>query len=144
MDINKTTHMGTAISNPSFLTLSNKPFAVFSLKVRESWTDSSGTPKHRDNIFKVEAWGQKAFWIKSNVKVGRRYYIDGYLRFDCINDKEEVKIRVYNIEADGSETFTEGKKMGSLEALKKALNLVKSSDTLDSAITKLEVLVDES
>lgn len=144
MDINKTTHMGTAISNPTFLTLSGKPFAVFTLKVREAWTDSSGNSKQRDNIFKVEAWGQKAFWVKSHVKVGRRYYIDGYLRFDNINDKEEVKIRVYNIESENSDTFHEGKKTGASEALSRALNLVKSSPSLESAITKLEVLVDES
>lgn len=145
MDINKTTHTGTAITNPTFQLLNNKtPMTIFTLKVRETWKDRSGIPRHRDNLFKIETLGKNAYWVKSNVQSGKRYYIDGYLRSDAVNEVEETKIRSFNVTPEDNIDFSEGKRSGYREGLIQAVAIIENSDSQDSARAKLELLRDQS
>lgn len=142
MDTNKTTHSGTAVTSPTFSMLnSSTPIAVFTLKVREYWYDKDHQKKFRDNIFKIETLGKNAHWVKTNVKVGKRYVIDGYLRHDSVNGQEEVKIRVYNIMPDMSDEYDEGRRTGVQEALEHAIKIVDNSPSLEAAKQKLEVIL---
>jgi len=140
-DVNKTTHTGIAITNPSFTYLSNKtPMAIFTLKVRETWMTKSGVKQSRDNLLKFEALSKNAFWVKDNVKVGRRYYIDGYARTDSINGVEEQKFRILHIIEEDNEEFQDGKKVGYKEGIYQALAIIRNSDTLETAKAKLELI----
>lgn len=141
-DVNKTTHTGTAITEPSFTYLSNKtPMAIFTLKVRETWINRSGIKQSRDNLLKFEALSKNAHWVKENVKVGRRYYIDGYARTDSIHGIEDQKFRILHIIEEDNEEFQDGKKTGYKEGVKQALALLRNSDSLESAIAKLELII---
>ncbi len=141
-DVNKTTHTGTAITNPSFTYLSNKtPMSIFTLKVRETWMNRSGVKQSRDNLLKFEALSKNAYWVKDNVKVGRRYYIDGYARSDSIHGMEDQKFRILHIIEEDNEEFQDGKKLGYKEGVNQSLAILKNSDTLEAAVAKIELIV---
>ena len=140
-DVNKTTHVGTAVTNPSFISISSStPVVVFTMKVRETWKNKRGDKQFKDNLFKVEVLGKNAFWVKDNVRMGRRYHIDGYLRSDPINGVEEVRIRAFNVQEEDDGVFKDGYK----EGLKQALSMADNSDDLEAVKLKLNVLIDES
>ena len=140
-DVNKTTHTGTAITNPSFIYQSNKtPMAIFTLKVKETWVDKSGVKQSRDNNLKFEALSRNAHWVRDNVKVGRRYYIDGYARSDSIHGTEDQKFRILHIVEEDNEDYQEGRKAGYKSGVMQALAVLRNSDSLDSAISKLELI----
>lgn len=144
MDVNKSTHIGTASTNPSLITLgSGTPMAVFTLKVKEKWVTKSGQAKHRYNLLKFEALGPKAHWVKANVKAGRRYYIDGTDRVEERDGEEHCSKRILHIEEVTSEEYIEGQREGARQALKKSLSIVDSSDELRIAKAKLELLLSE-
>ena len=139
-DVNKTTHVGTAVTNPSFINISSHtPIVVFTLKVRETWKNKKGITQHKDNLFKVEVLGKNAFWAKENVKLGQRYHVDGYLRSDPINGLEEVRIRAFNLQEEDNALFMEGFK----EGLSRAVALLDNSDDKESALAKLNILNSE-
>jgi single-stranded DNA-binding protein len=141
-DVNKTTHTGVAITNPSFTYLGNgTPIAIFSLKVKETWSDKSGAKQSRDNLLKFEGLSKNAYWIKENVAPGKRYYIDGYARTDVINGVEEQKFRVLHISEESSDDFTEGKKIGYKDGVAQALAIVKNSASMEAVCGKLELLL---
>lgn len=144
MDINKTTHLGTATTNPTLTTLSSgTTVAFFSLKVKEKWKTKTGKPQHRYNILKFKALGNKAHWVKANVRVGHRYYVDGTDRVEEINNEMDYCKVIYHIEEVSSEEFENGKLEGHREALSKAVNIAKSSNELSIALAKLELLLSE-
>jgi single-stranded DNA-binding protein len=137
-DVNKTTHVGTAVTNPSFINISSStPVVVFTMKVRETWKNRKGEKQHKDNLFKVEVLGKNAFWVKENVRLGRRYHIDGYLRSDPINGVEEVRIRAFNVQEEDDGVFTDGYK----EGLNRAVSIVENSDDLEAARLKINLLI---
>lgn len=141
-DVNKTTHTGTAISNPSFTYLSNKtPMAIFTLRVRETWVNRAGVKQARNNDFKFEALSRNAHWVKDHVKIGHRYYIDGYARIDPIHGEEDQKFRILHIIEEDNDDFQEGKKIGYKEGVTQAMAIVSNSDTTDSATDKLELII---
>jgi single-stranded DNA-binding protein len=144
-DVNKTTHIGTATTNPTLLTLgSGTTMAFFTLRVKESWITKDKRKKHRYNFFKFEAMGAKAHWVKANVKAGRRYYIDGTDRHEVREDEvDHFSKRILHIEDVTSDEYEEGRLIGNKEALKKGLAIVESSDDLKVAKAKLEVLISE-
>jgi len=141
-DLNKTTHTGVAITNPSFTYLGNgTPIGIFTLKVKETWLDKSGAKQSRDNLLKFEGLSKNAFWIKEHVSVGKRYYIDGYARTDVINGVEEQKFRVLHISEESSDDFTEGKKLGYKEGVAQTLAIAENSDTVEAVRGKIEILL---
>ena len=144
MDINKTTHVGTAFTTPTIKVLkNNKSLAIFTLKVKEHWVNRDNELQSRDNLIKCEAIGPKAHWVKANVKVGTKLYIDGYIRVDEINGNTDTRVRIFHIEHTSSGDFNEGRHEGRKETLKKALNIIDSSEDVSIAKAKLEVLLQE-
>lgn len=144
MDVNKTTHSGIAVTNPTLATLGGKtPIAIFTLKVQESWTDRNGVTKYRDNLIKFEALSSKSYWVKTNVKAGKRYIVDGYIRHEQINGENDTKIRIFHIEEITNEDYKRGRIEGLKEAMGRALTILKSSKDLTVAEAKLEVLLEE-
>ena len=143
-DVNKTTHTGVAITNPSFTMLSaNTPMTIFTLKVRESWVNRSGTKQHRDNLLKIEVLGKNAYWARDHVKAGKRFLIDGYVRTDILNGVEEVRIRSFNISEEDDGLFMDGKREGYKEGLLQCFALLNNSDSLSIVKSKIEVLLAE-
>jgi len=143
MDINKTTHIGTVVTEPSLITLgSGTPMAVFTLKCTETWKNKKGN-QSRDNLIVFEALKDKAYWVKSNVHAGKRYVIDGTVRFDNFSSGESTRIRIFRIEATNSFEFSEGLNQGRKESLKKAMAIANTSDDLSIVQAKLEVLLAE-
>jgi len=141
-DVNKTTHTGVAITNPSFTYLGNKtPIAIFTLKVRETWMDRNGQKQFRDNHLKFEGLSKNAFWIQEHVQVGKRYSIDGYARTDVINGAEEQKFRVLHIIEEDNDAFQDGRKVGYKEGVTQALAITSNSSSLDAAQKKIELLI---
>jgi len=140
-DVNKTTHTGTAITTPSFTYLSNKtPMAFFTLKVRETWLNKAGKKLSRDNILKFEALSKNAYWVRDNVKIGRRYYIDGYARTESIHGVEDQKFRILHITEEDNEEYQDGRKTGYKEGVDQAVAIVSNSTSLESALGKLELI----
>lgn len=141
-DVNKTTLTGTAITNPSFTHLSNgTPLAIFTLKVREIWKTKSGQRQVRDNLIKIEALSKNSFWVRDFVSVGRRYYIDGYLRTDCINGVEETKVRVLHITEEENDEFLDGKQQGVKDGIRQAFAITDNSKDLEAAKAKIRLLL---
>ena len=141
-DVNKTTHTGTADSKPSFTYLSNKtPISIFTLKVRENWTNRAGVKQSRDNFLKFEALSKNAHWVKENVKVGRRYYIDGYARTDLINGIEDQKFRILHITEEDDEEYQEGKKVGYKLGVNQTLSIFKHIDNIKAAMDKMDIII---
>jgi single-stranded DNA-binding protein len=142
-DVNKTTHTGMALTRPTFAYLNSKtPMAIFTLKVRETWRDGEGRPQSRDNLLKMEALKKNAFWVKDNVKVGHRYYIDGYVRNDNLGDKEDFKIRILHIEPEDNDNFQDGKRVGIRDGLAQALSILKNTGDTRKAIEMIEIVLE--
>jgi len=138
-DINKVTLVGTAITKPSFVELSSKtPMIVFTLKLKEIWKNRRGERQQRGNLINIEVTGKNSFKAKDLIKVGRRYHIDGYLRSDPINGKEEVRVRCFHIEEEDDEQFNEGLK----EGFGRAFALIDNSDDIGVAKSKLKILLE--
>lgn len=143
-DINKTTHTGTAITNPAFSILNNgTPLSFFTFKCRETWEDKNGMKCHRDNLFKLEGLKRNAHWIRENVKAGRRYIVDGTLRSEIVNGVEEVKVRVLRIVEENNDDYLQGKREGLREGLTRAFALVENSINSEATKAKLEILLRE-
>lgn len=143
-DINKATHLGTVMTNPSLQNLgnSNTPCAIFTLKFEERWEDKNGRPQSRANLAKFEALGTKAHWVKANVKAGKRFLIDSYFRSEQINGKEDNKFRIFHIEEVKSSEFNEGVIRGSKATFKQAISILETSSSIEIAKAKLEVLLE--
>lgn len=142
-DVNKTTHTGTAISRPTFTYLASKtPLAIFTLKVRETWKDGEGKVQCRDNLIKMEALRKQAYWVRENVKVGHRYYIDGYIRTDNMADNEDVKVRILHIEEEDNNAFQDGRRIGIKEGLKQATSVLKNTQDTEKALEMIEIIIE--
>jgi len=138
MDLNKVSLSGLAVSQP----IMTKPptnraaFASFSLQVNEQYIDSAGTTKVRSNILRVEGFGKSAESIMSRVQSGLRYYVDGYIRQDQREDRDEVKVRVFSITREDS-----GDGTVYMQGLRQALEIIEQCRDKDTAVDKLRSLI---
>ena len=136
-DMNKVTLIGTAITTPTFLSLSSKtPMVVFTLRLKETWKRDNKT-QSRNNLVNIELAGKNSFKAKEIVKVGKRYHIEGMLRSDSINGIEKVRIRCMFIEEEDDEQFLEGLQ----EGLSRAYAVSDNSDDLGAVKAKLQILL---
>jgi single-stranded DNA-binding protein len=143
-DINKVTLVGMAITKPSFVDLASKtPTVIFTLKVKETWKSPSGEKREKSNLVDIEVMGKNAFKAKDMVKVGKRYHVDGYLRSDPINGKEELRVRTFHIEEEDGEDYSQYVREGVIDGMSKAYALMDNSDDLGSAKMKLKVLLEQ-
>lgn len=144
MDINKTSHTGVVSTAPSLITIGKTQVAIFTLKVKETWISKTKNCKqHHFNFIRFEAMGNKAAWVKHNVRIGRRYYIDARDRVDFIDGVEKHSKKIYHIEELDSAEYAYGRIEGMKEAFSKAISIANSSDSLDVVKAKLEVLTSE-
>lgn len=136
MDINKTTHLGTATTLPTLLKVSSgSSIAIFTLKVKEEWINQNGIPQFRYNNFKFEAVGSQVNKIMSLVKPGKRFYIDGYGREEIINGVSETRFRIFHIQ----EAIDE-KEIGFIDGIESALEILEQSGSLEEAKDGIRVL----
>jgi len=140
MDINKVWISGLAVSEPVFTQLpsgsGSTPFTNFTLQVNEVFTDREGETRTKANFIRIEALGRSAETTAKKVQKGNRYYIDGYIRQDRLEDGDHVKVRVFAVYKDDTHD-----QVVHAEALKAALDIVLRSRDKDSAVKTLEGLI---
>jgi len=136
-DINKVWLSGLVVSQPVLTKLSSKtPFTTFSIQVNEKFKDRNGIIKAKPNIIRIESLGKSAEITASRVKQGGRYTVDGYLRQDIIGEIDQVRVRSFAVYADDSSDHITYK-----EGLKQALEILRKSRDLESAVERLEDLL---
>lgn len=135
MDLNKISLSGLAVSGPLLTKSGKTAFATFNLQVNEQYVDSAGMTKIRSNILRIEGFGRAADNIMSKVQSGLRYYVDGYIRQDLWEGKEDIKVRIFSVTREDS-----GDGAVYMQGLKQALDILERSRDLDSAIEKLRSL----
>lgn len=137
MDINKVWLSGLVVSQPIISKPNARtPTAVFNFQVNEQYIDGQGITKIRSNILRVEGLGKAAQGIMEKVQHGLRYYIDGYIRQDQHEDGESVKVRIFSVYKEDT-----GDGAIYLQALRQALDIMKRSRDIGTAIETLEGLV---
>jgi single-stranded DNA-binding protein len=100
-DINEVILTGTVCTEPTPLTFSNGTrICIFSLRVIEKYVLASRKPAQHINDIKIEVLGPKADQTASEVRIGDRYIVKGYLRVDEIDGKREMRVRAFRVEAE--------------------------------------------
>jgi len=137
MDINKVWLSGLTISSPVLTKLSSQtPFTSFTLQVNERFLNKSGAPQIRPNLIRIESLGKGAEITANKVKQGSRYTVDGYIRQDIMDGVEQIRVRSFAIYPDESVDTANYR-----EGLKQALEILRKSRDLPSALEKLEALI---
>lgn len=136
-DINKVWLSGIAVSQPILTQIGQKtPFTTFTLQVNERFIDKNGETKSKPNLITIESLGKSAESTAKKVKQGQRFTIDGYIRQDVLNGAGHIRVRTFAVYADESSDQINHK-----EGLRQALELLKKSRDLSSAIERLEELI---
>lgn len=137
MDINKVWVSGLALTEPVLTRLQSKTqFSYFILQTREKFQDRDGRPCVRTNQFRVESLGKAAEATVGKVHQGLRYIVDGYLRQDERDGSDDVRIRTFAVNREETaDTALHG------EGLRQALDILKKSRDLPTAISTLEELL---
>lgn len=137
-DINKVWLSGIVVSQPILTRLGSKtPFTSFSIQVNERFLDRNGLQQSKANLIRVESLGKAAEKTAQIVKQGARFSVDGYLRQDNIEGEEQVRVRSFAVYADDSNESTSHK-----EGIRQAIEVLKRSRDLPSALRQLEELAD--
>lgn len=135
-DVNKVWVSGLVVSQPILTKLSQKtPFTSFTLKVNENFVDRSGTPQTKSNMIRIESLGKSAEITASKVQQGSRFSVDGYLRQDIVDGNEQVRVRSFAVYPDDSAEVVNYK-----EGIRQAIDVLKRSRDLQSALKQLEAL----
>jgi len=142
MDINRILLTGVAETDAVLTTLpnSNTPMSYFTLRVEERFHGKKVHLSIRPNYFRIETLGRHAEDVYTKVKMGGRYFVDGYLRQEnsSKNRTDIVKVRSYGVVPDHSHESYNYKK-----GLRKALDIINSSLDLPDAITSLRRILEE-
>lgn len=137
-DINKVWLSGLVVSPPVLTKLASRtPFTSFTIQVNERFLDRSGNPQFKPNLIRVESLGKSAESTAQRVKQGARFSVDGYLRQDVMEGIEQVRVRSFAVYPDDSAEVAHYK-----EGLKQALDILRRSRDLPSALRQLEELID--
>jgi len=136
-DINKVWISGLVVTPPVFSRLREKtPRTSFSIQINEQFRDGGGNLQIKPNIIKIESLGKHADLTVQKVKPGQRYVVDGYLRQDVIDQRDEVKVRTFAIYPDESAESVHHRK-----GLEEALKILVGSRDLESAVEKVRELL---
>jgi single-stranded DNA-binding protein len=139
MDINKAWLSGTVVSEPILTKLRHKtPFATFTLQVDENFVDKRKQPQTRPNMITVECLGKTAVTAADKVHEGQRVQIDGYLRSDRRDGRDELRVRVYAVYSDTSHDQVRYQ-----EGLKKAMDIMSKSRDLPQALETITKVLDK-
>jgi len=84
------------------LRYTNGGTAVCSLRVAttETWTDKDGNKQERTEWHQISVWGKQAENCGQYLAKGRQVYVEGRLQSREYDDKEGVKRKVWEIQAD--------------------------------------------
>lgn len=136
-DINKVWVSGLVVTQPILTKLASKtPFTTFTLQVNETFLDRFGSRQTKSNLLKIESLGKSAEQTAQKVKRGARFSVDGYLRQDVIDGADTTRIRSFAIYPDDSSEVINYK-----EGLRQALEVLRKSRDMRSAVTLLEELL---
>jgi single-stranded DNA-binding protein len=136
-DINKVWVSGLVVTQPILTKLASKtPFTTFTLQVNETFLDRFGSRQTKSNLLKIESLGKSAEQTAQKVKQGARFSVDGYLRQDVIDGADTTRIRSFAIYPDDSSEVINYK-----EGLRQALEVLRKSRDMRSAVTLLEELL---
>jgi single-stranded DNA-binding protein len=136
-DINKVWLSGLVISSPVLTKLASRtPFTYFTMQVNERFVDRNGIAQFRPNLIRVESLGKSAEINVNKVKQGSRYTVDGYLRHDTIDGHESIRVRTFAVYLDDSVDSSNYR-----EGLKRALEVLRKSRDLESAVEKIEEMI---
>jgi single-stranded DNA-binding protein len=98
-DFNFTFLTGTVISPPSFIPLANgKKALIFTLQNKEHYKLADGRAASHSNNITVEVLGKNADKYSSELKIGTRCNVVGYLRVDELKGQEKMRVRAFRIE----------------------------------------------
>jgi len=135
-DINKVWLSGLVVSQPVLTRLSSKtPFTTFTIQVNERFVDRGGSVQLKPNLIRVESLGKSAETTAERVRQGARFSVDGYLRQDVVDGMEQIRVRSFAVYPDDSVETVNYK-----EGLKQAIEVLKKSRDLPSALKQLEEL----
>jgi len=137
MDINKVWLSGKVITQPTLQKLGKStPIASFLLQINEHFKNKHREERVHENIVRIESLGSVAEKVADTVKKGGRYMVDGYLRYDAIGSKEDIRVRTFAVYSD--QTF-ENKHY--LAGLTEAFSILENSLDIDAAKEKIAELL---
>lgn len=129
MDINKVWISGTAMSQPTISKLpSQTDICSFTMCVVEEFSDKNGNSKERPTHIVVEALGKSAHSAMNKIRLGKRFFIEGYLREEVQSGVSIIRLRAFVINEDKPNQ----------SSLKLALSILKKAPSLEEAIKKVE------
>jgi single-stranded DNA-binding protein len=135
-DINKVWLSGLVVTQPVLTKLSSKtPFSTFTIQVNERFINHGGHVQLKPNLIRVESLGKSAENTVERVRQGARFSVDGYLRQDLIDGVEQIRVRSFAVYPDDSVETVNYK-----EGLKQAIEVIKRSRDLSTALKQLEEL----
>lgn len=141
MDFNKVFLSGIIETEPILSTLpqSGTPFCYFTIRVDEKFLRDGAGWTTRPNYFRIECLGKQASTSFKKVKLGGRYFVDGYLRQEnsSVGKIDVVKVRSYGVVADPSSDAHQYR-LG----LRKALTILKGSRDLEKTTRMLEEILE--
>lgn len=139
-DVNRVWLSGVIATDPVMTSVGHEtPSTTFILKVDEDFIDRSGNKKSKSNFISIESLGRWAGKTKTIAVRGKRIWVEGYIRQDRVDNQDRVRVRVfaiYNDQSDNNKSHMEG--------IKAALDLVKKSWDLKSAIENIESFIRSS
>lgn len=99
--LNKILIIGFLGADPE-LRYTNSGTAVCSLRIAtsETWNDKDGKKQERTEWHSVSVWGKSAEHCGQYLAKGRQVYVEGRLQSREYDDKEGVKRKVWEIQAD--------------------------------------------
>ena len=136
-DVNRVWLSGVVTTDPVMTSVGHEtPSTIFILKVDEDFMDRSGNKRSKSNFISIESLGKWASKTKSVAVRGKRVWVEGYIRQDRIDNQDRVRVRTFAIYNDQSEA-----NKSHIEGVKAALDLVKKSWDLNSAVESIEKFI---
>jgi primosomal replication protein N len=141
LDFNKVLLSGVIETEPVLTTLpqSGTPFCYFTIRVDEEFMREGVGRTARPNYFRIECLGKQATSSFRKVKLGGRYFIDGYLRQEnsSAGKIDIVKVRSYGVVADLSSEAHQYK-----QGIRKALSILRGSRDVEKSTRMLEEILE--
>ena len=114
--VNRVILVGHLGADPD-LRYTNGGTAVCSLRIAtsEQWNDKDGNKQERTEWHQISVWGKSAEHCGQYLAKGRQVYVEGRLQSREYDDKEGVKRKVWEIQADRVNFLGGGREGGEAE-----------------------------
>ena len=101
MSVNKVILVGNLGSDPETRqTGSGQSVCNFRIATSERWTSKDGEKQERTEWHSIVAWGKQGELAQQYLRKGRQVYVEGRLQSREYEDKEGVKRKVWEVNAD--------------------------------------------